>query len=156
MLALEPELKKHVCRCLRSMAHLTGASLLFYSSKIQKLTKTLRDTISHLGFGSPSNPFRVHNTDYNDALSIWFGNDSWNKISSSEAQNIQSIKTYFVQEVAQQQEDINKENQTLHDPAKDPGFSESVIDEMRAIKDGELEAITRDVQTRSKFQTIID
>ncbi|KAM7353296.1 cytoplasmic dynein 2 light intermediate chain 1 isoform 2-T3 [Cochliomyia hominivorax] len=148
----EPGIKKHVCLCLRSMAHLMGASLLFYSSKIQKLSKTLRDTFSHLSFGSPSNPFRVHNTDYNDALSIWFGTDSWQNISALGAQNLQSIHTNFTSEVLQQESERSKTK--LNDPAKDPGFRESVIDEMRAQKDEELQRLIKDLQIRSKFETV--
>ena len=153
LMFLEPEIKKHVCRCLRSMAHLMGAGLLFYSNKIQKLAKTLRDTISHLGFGSPSNPFRIHTIDYNDALSIWFGTDSWSSITPLGAQSLQSIQTSFTNAVAQQTQ--NTQNETvLNDPTKDAGFRESVIDEMRAQKDEELKMIIKDVQLRSKFQTI--
>ncbi|TMW41820.1 hypothetical protein DOY81_013101 [Sarcophaga bullata] len=107
----EPENKKHVCRCLRSMAHLMGAS-----------------------FGSPSNPFRMHTVDYNDALSIWFGTDSWSSITPLGPQSLQSIQTSFTNE--------------------DTGFRESVIDEMRAQKDEELKMIIKDVQLRSKFQAI--
>ncbi|XP_037827435.1 cytoplasmic dynein 2 light intermediate chain 1-like, partial [Lucilia sericata] len=147
----EPELKKHICRCLRSVAHLIGASLLFYSSKIQKLAKTLRDTISHLGFGSPSNPFRTHNTDYNDALSIWFGTDSWQNISSLGAQNLQSIQTNLSTEVPQQLQQA-RDQPVLNDPAKDAGFRESIIDEMRAQKDKELERLIKEAQLRSQFQ----
>lgn len=136
------------------MAHLIGASLLFYSSKVQKLAKTLRDTISHLGFGSPSNPFRVHNTDYNDAVSIWFGTDCWQQITPLGAQNLQSIQTNFLTEVPQQHQENSKEKCKHNDPAKDPGFRESIIDEMRAQKNEELEGLIKDVQLRSKFQRV--
>lgn len=135
------------------MAHLIGASLLFYSSKIQKLAKTLRDTISHLGFGSPANPFRVHTTDYNDTLSIWFGTDTWQKISSLGAQNLQSIETNFTSEVTQQKRD-KEADLKINDPAKDPGFRESIIDEMRAQKDEELQRLVKDLQLRSKFESV--
>uniref|UniRef100_A0A1I8Q9N7 Cytoplasmic dynein 2 light intermediate chain 1 n=1 Tax=Stomoxys calcitrans TaxID=35570 RepID=A0A1I8Q9N7_STOCA len=154
----EPEMKKHICRCLRSMAHLTGAAVLFYSQKLQKLSKTLRDTISHLAFGTPSHPFRIHATDYNDALSIWFGTDTWDKISSMGIQTLQSIEANLTQEIAQEraggrEQDINPK---LPDPAKDAGFRESIIDEMRSQKDEELRGIVRDnmQQLRGKFESV--
>lgn len=42
----DPIIRKHTCRCLRSMAHLIGGALLFYSQKMPKLAKVLRDTIT--------------------------------------------------------------------------------------------------------------
>uniref|UniRef100_A0A1B0FF89 Cytoplasmic dynein 2 light intermediate chain 1 n=1 Tax=Glossina morsitans morsitans TaxID=37546 RepID=A0A1B0FF89_GLOMM len=159
----EPEIKKQVCRCLRSTAHLIGAALLFYSSTTQKLVKTLRDTIIYIGFGSPSRPFRLQITDYNDALSIWFGTDSWEDINRGEEfKNLQQINEHFSSKVPQHpslNDDStsldNSENAAVN-PSKDPGFYESVIDEMRAQKDEELQEIVRDTKLRHKFETLSD
>ncbi|XP_062121115.1 LOW QUALITY PROTEIN: cytoplasmic dynein 2 light intermediate chain 1 [Drosophila sulfurigaster albostrigata] len=151
----EPALKKHICRCLRSMAHLVGGAVLFYSHKLPKLAKVLRDTISHLGFGSPTNPFRAHITDYNEALSIWFGTDSWSQIGIGESSllSVERIGATLSVEVPQLQ--LEKQKQQLpQNPAKDVGFSESLIDEMRAQKDDELAGIMRDVLLRGKFETV--
>lgn len=152
----EPALKKHICRCLRSMGHLIGGAVLFYSYKLPKVAKVLRDTISHLGFGSPMNPFRAHVTDYNEALSIWFGTDSWAQIGIGDGSTLLSVErigaTLSV-EVPQLQ--LEKQKQQLpQDPAKDAGFKESVIDEMRAQKDEELASIMRDVLLRGKFESV--
>ncbi|KAH8403103.1 hypothetical protein KR222_005235 [Zaprionus bogoriensis] len=151
---LEPALKKHICRCLRSMAHLIGGAVLFYSYKLPKLAKVLRDTISHLGFGSPTHPFRAHVTDHNEALSIWFGTDSWTQIGIGEAGTLLSVErigaTLSV-EVPQLQ--LEKQRQP-QDPAKDAGFRESLVDEMRAQKDEELAGIMRDVLLRGKFESV--
>ncbi|EDV99438.1 GH13023 [Drosophila grimshawi] len=154
---LEPALKKHICRCLRSMAHLIGGALLFYSHKLPKLAKVLRDTISHLGFGSPTNPFRGHVTDYNEALSIWFGTDSWTQIGTGEAGgscfSVERIGATLSVEVPQLL--LEKQKQQLpQDPAKDAGFRESLIDEMRAQKDRELATIMRDAALRGKFESV--
>ncbi|XP_017857147.1 PREDICTED: cytoplasmic dynein 2 light intermediate chain 1 [Drosophila arizonae] len=153
----EPALKKHMCRCLRSMAHLIGGAVLFYSHKLPKLSKVLRDTISHLGFGSPINPFRGHVTDYNEALSIWFGTDSWAQIGIGEIAgrcSVERIGATLSVEVPQLQ--LEKQKQQLpQDPAKDAGFKESIIDDMRAQKDEELAAILRDVNLRGKFESVI-
>ncbi|XP_058978620.1 cytoplasmic dynein 2 light intermediate chain 1-like [Musca domestica] len=155
-IGFEPEIKKHICRCLRSMAHLMGGGLLFYSNKLQKLAKTLRDTISHLAFGSPSHPFRSHNTDYNDALSIWYGNDTWDNISSMGVQTLQSIESNINEEIPQDFSSLQQE-QKHQDPAKDPGFRESVIDEMRAQKDEELRLLVKNStqkMLRGKFESV--
>ncbi|XP_054743605.1 cytoplasmic dynein 2 light intermediate chain 1 [Anastrepha obliqua] len=151
------ELKQSICHCLRAMAHLIGGSVLFYSSKMPKLAKTLRDTISHLGFGSPTNPFRAHVTDCSDALSIWFGTDSWESIGNADVMSVERIGALLAVEMPQLNE-VGKKRKTkarLNDPAKDPGFSESIIDEMRAQKDKELQAIIKESQLRGQFETII-
>ncbi|XP_030561841.1 cytoplasmic dynein 2 light intermediate chain 1 [Drosophila novamexicana] len=151
----EPALKKHICRCLRSMAHLVGGAVLFYSQSVPKLAKVLRDTISHLGFGSPTNPFRAHVTDYNEALSIWFGTDSWSQIGIGESDrlSVERIGATLSLEVPQLQ--LEKQKQELpQDPARDVGFRESLIDDMRAHKDEELAAIMRDLTLRGKFESV--
>lgn len=106
-----------------------------------------------MAFGTPTHPFRSHTTDYNDALSIWFGNDSWDKISSFGIQTLQSIEASLNQEVPQEQ---RQQQQQFNDPAKDVGFRESIIDEMRAQKDEELRAIVKDTihQLRGKFESV--
>ncbi|XP_004519440.2 cytoplasmic dynein 2 light intermediate chain 1 [Ceratitis capitata] len=155
----DAELKQHICRCLRSMAHLVGGSVLFYSSKIPKLSKILRDTISHLGFGSPSNPFRAHVTDSTEAVSIWFGTDSWDQIGSVGVLSVERIGSLLAAEAPQLNE-VGKTNSAkskaqINNPAKDPGFAESVIDELRAQKDKELQAIVKEAQLRGQFETIV-
>lgn len=152
----EPALKKHICRCLRSMGHLIGGAVLFYSYKLPKVAKVLRDTISHLGFGSPTNPFRSHVTDYNEALSIWFGSDSWTQIGIGETAmlSVEHIGATLSVEVPQLQLEKQKQQQLPQDPAKDAGFKESLIDEMRAQKDEELAGIMRDVLLRGKFESV--
>ena len=49
----EPEKKKLICRSLRYLAHLHGASLQFYSAKDPGLVKKARDLLSHHGFNTP-------------------------------------------------------------------------------------------------------
>ncbi|XP_017152823.1 cytoplasmic dynein 2 light intermediate chain 1 [Drosophila miranda] len=152
-MALDPSLKKAICRCLRSMAHHIGGALLFYSQNVPKLSKVLRDTISHMGFGSPSHPFRSHVTDHNEPLSVWFGTDSWSRIGDTGEQSVERIGATFGVAVPQLQ--LEKQMQQVpQDPAKDPGFKESLIDEMRAQKNEELATIMRDVLLRGKFESV--
>ncbi|XP_067625190.1 cytoplasmic dynein 2 light intermediate chain 1 [Eurosta solidaginis] len=154
----DAELKQHICRCLRSMAHLIGGSVLFYSNNVPKLSKTLRDTISHLGFGSPSTPFRSHITDYRDALSIWFGTDSWEQIGCGDLLSVEQIGSRLATEAPELSDGDKKywtkKKDLQNDPAKDAGFRESIIDEMRAQKDKELHAIIKETQLRGQFETI--
>lgn len=147
----DPEIKKHVCRCLRSVAHYIGASLIFYSQKNSKLVKLLRDTLSHHGFGSSSNPIRTAQIDYNGPLAIPVGADSWEKIGVPPS-SIERIETEFTSEIRQ----VKKEAVILQDPAKDPGFKESIIDELRQQKDDELQMLLRDSEIRGKFEKILN
>ncbi|KAH8409898.1 hypothetical protein KR009_000344 [Drosophila setifemur] len=149
----DPAIRKHTCRCLRSMAHLIGGALLFYSQRMPKLAKVLRDTISHLGFGSPLHPFRSHVTDFNEPLCIWFGTDSWAKIGDTGAQSMERIGATFGADVPQLQLEKHSLQETTN-PAKDPGFKESLIDEMRAQKNEDLAGIMRDVLLRGKFESV--
>ncbi|KAH8281365.1 hypothetical protein KR054_000074 [Drosophila jambulina] len=150
---LDPAVKKHTCRCLRSVTHLIGGALLFYSQKIPKLAKVLRDTISHMGFGSPAHPFRTHVTDFNEPLCIWFGTDSWSLIGDTGAQSVERIGATFGADVPQLQLEKQK-LQEIQDPAKDPGFKEALIDEMREQKNEELASIMRDVLLQGKFESV--
>ncbi|XP_037928004.1 cytoplasmic dynein 2 light intermediate chain 1 [Teleopsis dalmanni] len=148
----EPETKMHVCRFLRSVAHLVGGSLLFYSSKLPKLAKTLRDTFNHLGFGSPTNPFRSHTVDFNDALSIWFGTDSWDNISNAGPQYLKDIGAELNKHVPQLQVNLNIE--PVKEPANDAGFREGIIDEMRSQKMEELKLMLKQLDLRVQFENV--
>lgn len=147
---LDPEIKKHICRCLRSISHAIGSSLVFYSSKISVLSKTMRDVLNHFGFGSPLNPFRSTITDYNEPLIIPFGGDSWEKIGVVPT-NSERIGIAYSTQIPQ----INTSlPDILSDPAKDSGFFETVIDELRTQKDEELLRLIKETEMRTKFQMI--
>lgn len=147
---LDPEIKKHICRCLRSISHAIGSSLIFYSSKNSVLSKTMRDVLNHFGFGSPLNPFRSTITDYNEPLIIPFGGDSWEKIGVVPT-NSERIGIAYSAQIPQ----INTSlPDILNDPAKDSGFFESVIDELRTQKDEELLRLIKETEMRTKFQML--
>lgn len=148
---LDPEIKKHVCRCLRSVAHTLGSSLIYYSSTTTQLSKMVRDALNHFGFGSPSQPFRKTNTDYNGPLIVWYGQDSWKDIGVSNS-NSERIGLTYSTHIPQK--DAESNDTSLDDPAKDHAFREPVIDELRAQKDEELLRFIRDTDIRSKFQTV--
>lgn len=141
-----------MCRCLRSIAHTIGASLVFYTIKNSALAKTMRDTMNHLGFGSPSNPFRTNSVDYNGPLVIAFGSDSWEKIGVTPS-NSDRIGIVYVTAVPQKEKD--SDSSITDEPGnKDLGFREAFIDELRAQKDEELLRLIKDIELKSKFETI--
>ncbi|XP_052870775.1 cytoplasmic dynein 2 light intermediate chain 1-like [Anopheles cruzii] len=147
---LDSEVRKHVCRCLRSIAHTLGAAVLFYSSKNSALTKLARDTMNHLGFGSPSNPFRTTAFDHSAPLVIPFGGDSWERIGVTPT-NSERIGHSFSTQIPQ----VAMTNGILpDDPAKDPGFREPSIDELRSHKDEELMYVLKDTEIRMKFEVV--
>ncbi|XP_037047087.1 cytoplasmic dynein 2 light intermediate chain 1 [Bradysia coprophila] len=148
---MDPEIKKHVCRCLRSVAHTIGASLLYYSSSLSQLSKILRDSMNHFGFGSPSNPFRTTATDYNGPIIVWHGQDSWKDIGVTPS-NSERIGMNYSTHIPQK--DVESGEISFDDPAMDPAFREPAIDELRAQKDEELLRYIRDTEIRSKFEIV--
>lgn len=151
---LDPEIKKHVCRCLRSISHTVGAALLFYSTRNAGLSKIVRDACNHFAFGSPAQPIRQTVTDYNGPISIWFGKDSWKQIgvtpTNSERIGI-ALGTHIPQlDNGSDGDDLS----ALSDPAQDAGFREPVIDELRFQKYEELLRFIKDSEIRAKFQTV--
>ncbi|XP_058814743.1 cytoplasmic dynein 2 light intermediate chain 1 [Topomyia yanbarensis] len=148
--SLDSEIKKHVCRCLRSISHAIGAALIFYTSKNTALSKIIRDTMNHLGFGSPSNPFKSTATDHNGPVVIPFGGDSWERIGVMPT-NSERIGINYSAQIPQ----IGTEQVAIpDDPAKDVGFKEKVIDDLRAQKDEELMRLLKDTEIRMKFETV--
>lgn len=147
---VDPEIKKHVCRCLRSISHTIGAALIYYSMKNASLSKTLRETLNHFGFGSPTKPFRTLATDYNGPLCIWYGQDSWKAIGVTPTNSERIGLTYSTQIPQTEITDDPVQN----DPTKDAGFREAIIDEIRAQKDEELMRLIKDTEIRAKFQAV--
>lgn len=135
------------------MAHTIGASLLYYSSSISQLSKILRDSLNHYGFGSPANPFRKSATDYNGPIIIWHGQDSWKEIGVTPS-NSERIGLNFSTHIPQKDDNEFNEITSFDDPAKDNAFREPAIDELRAQKDEELLRFIRDTEIRSKFEVV--
>lgn len=151
---LDPEIKKHVSRCLRSVAHTIGASLLYYSSKNTALQRSVRDALNHFGFGQPTNPVRQTAFDYNGPIAIWYGRDSWKEIGVTPS-NSERIGLTFSKQIPQVDgDDANDTKTELTDPAKDSGFREPIIDELRSQKDEELLRFIKDSEIRAKFQAV--
>lgn len=146
---LEPEVKKHVARFLRSVSHTLGAALIFYSKSIPSLSKMVRDLMNNLSFGSPQNPIRAHKIDYNEPIVISHFSDSWEKIGVLPS-NSERIAITFSSQI---QQNKTKENNEMTDPAKDGNFRESVIDDLRAMKDEELFRLIKSSEMKVKFDS---
>lgn len=146
---LDPEVKKHVVRFLRSVSHTLGASLVFYSTKVSALSKTLRDVINNLSFASPKNPIRAHKTDYNEPILISNFSDSWESIGVLPS-NSERVAITFSSQIQQTK---SKESKEVIDPNLDPNFREPVIDDLRAMKDEELFRLIRSSEIKVKFDS---
>ena len=146
---LDPEVKKHVVRFLRSVSHTIGAALVFYSNKVPSLSKTVRDIMNNLSFGSPQNPIRAHKIDYNEPIVISHFSDSWEKIGVLPS-NSERIAITFSSQIQQSK---SKENKEISDPTKDLNFREPVIDDLRAMKDEELFRLIKNSGMKVKFDS---
>lgn len=146
---LDPEVRKHVVRFLRSVSHTLGAALVFYSSKVPSLSKTVRDIMNNLSFGSPQNPIRAHKIDYNEPILISHFSDSWEKIGVLPS-NSERIAIAFSSQIQQSK---LKENKEIADPTKDSNFRELVVDDLRAMKDEELFRVIKNSEMKVKFDS---
>ncbi|XP_041352795.1 cytoplasmic dynein 2 light intermediate chain 1-like isoform X2 [Gigantopelta aegis] len=152
----DPEKRKVICKTLRFYAHVHGASIQFFSTKIDQLVKKTQVAISHHLFGT--NTSKTLHVEPNKPLIVPFGLDSIQQIGNPPIadQDIGRVhaKTplelwkiaytgYFPQE---------KTNNPamVEDPAKDPQFAEPAIDALRAQKDDELERYRRLSERRAK------
>lgn len=156
----DPEIKKHVCRCLRSIAHTIGAALIFFSTKHSNLVRILRDTLTFLGFGTPANPFRSLNLDYNQPLVVPFGGDSWEKIGvlPTNSERIGHTYSSHIPQIKSEDDDVEESKSSIsssYDPAVDAGFREAIVDELRAQKNEELTRLIKDREMRHKFEGVL-
>lgn len=154
----DPEVKKQVCGCIRSLAHLIGASVLFYSSKMTaQNNKVLRDVFNSIGFNSVTRPIRVTTTDYMGPLLIGCGQDSWEKIGRPPS-SFMEIGAHFKRSLNYEGKS-EKKKKTVKDFSKDPSkgeFREPVIDELRAQKDQEILSFLQNAEIRVKFENIVE
>ncbi|XP_037071926.1 cytoplasmic dynein 2 light intermediate chain 1-like [Pollicipes pollicipes] len=143
----DPEKKKLVCRTLRYVAHVNGASLQFFSSTDSALVKKAKELIGQYAFGGVTSGQLAQ--DYNKPLLVPAGADSLAGILGVGADASQSaVKNAFV---AQYPQDANSSNVLPEDPAKDLNFRESEIDQLRAQKDQELERLRRELERRRRW-----
>jgi len=147
---MDPEKRKIICKTIRYIAHTNGATLQFFSSKIENLVNRTKVVIGNLAFGNiPSNCL---SNDFHTPLIIPAGADSLQQIggvdsgdnerlsSSTYATWKKTFEAYFPQNI---QKIVMPE-----DPAKDPNFKEPTIDTLRLQKDEELEKFRKERERR--------
>lgn len=150
----DPEIRKQICRCIRSVAHLIGASVVFTSSQMTIHTKVLRDVINSMGFNTLTKPIRVTTTDYMGPLLIACGQESWEKIGRPPSSFLE-IGSAFNKSL-NYSEKRKKVKDMPKDPTKEADFREPVIDEARAQKDQEILNFMRNAEIREKFENIVE
>jgi len=142
----EPEKKKLICRTLRFIAHLHGATLQFYSAKDPGLVKKARDLLSHSAFSSAA--VKGMSQDYNKPLIIPAGSDTFQAIlSGGEVPKLEVMKHQFSTHFPQEEGEALTMSE---DPAKDPHFKEAEVDMLRLQKDEDLDRYRRDVERRQR------
>ncbi|TSK42162.1 Cytoplasmic dynein 2 light intermediate chain 1 [Bagarius yarrelli] len=143
----ESEKRKVICKTLRFLAHYYGASLIFTSSKSETTMSKVKNFFNHLAFGTEHGKF--YSTDHNKPLIIPAGMDSLGQIGSVDVDlgalraktPLDLWKKVFERFFPPENTNERKE---VKDPAKDPQYSEPLIDAMRAQKDQELEQYKRE------------
>ncbi|KTF81166.1 hypothetical protein cypCar_00029928 [Cyprinus carpio] len=154
----DSEKRKVICKTLRFIAHFYGASLIFTSSKLEATMSKSRSFVNQLAFGTerPYEPFitflKSISTDPSKPLAVPAGFDSLSQIGPPVTSDV-DIGTLHAKnpldlwkkvfERVFPPENI-KERKELKDPAKDPQYSEPLIDSIRAQKDQELEQYKRE------------
>lgn len=144
----DPEKRKVICKTLRFVAHYYGASLMF-TSKSEALLLKIRGVINQLAFGVDKSKSIC--VDQNKPLFITAGLDSLCQIGSppvpdSDIGKLQAHSPMELWKKVYEKLFPPKSISTLkaiQDPARDPQYAESEVDEMRIQKDQELEQYKR-------------
>ncbi|KAM6221146.1 cytoplasmic dynein 2 light intermediate chain 1 [Rhynchocyon petersi] len=144
----DSEKRKIICKTLRFVAHYYGASLMF-TSKSEALLLKIRGVINHLAFGIDKSKSLC--VDQNKPLFITAGLDSLSQIGSPlvSDNDIGKLHAHSPMELWKKvyeklfpPKNINT-LKDIRDPARDPQYAESEVDEMRVHKDQELEQYKR-------------
>ncbi|XP_074060993.1 cytoplasmic dynein 2 light intermediate chain 1 isoform X2 [Macrotis lagotis] len=140
----DSEKRKIICKTLRFVSHYYGATLMF-ASKSEALLLKIRGVINQLAFGIDKS--KSISVDQNKPLFIPAGLDSLSQIGSPpvseneigklHAQTPMELwKKVYEKIFPPKSSSTSKETR---DPARDPQYAETEVDEMRAQKDQELE-----------------
>ncbi|XP_059882697.1 cytoplasmic dynein 2 light intermediate chain 1 isoform X3 [Delphinus delphis] len=144
----DSEKRKVICKTLRFVAHYYGASLMF-TSKSEALLLKIRGVINQLAFGIDKSKSTC--VDQNKPLFVTAGLDSLSQIGSPPVPDNDIGKFHAhspmelwkkVYEKLFPPKSVNT-LKDVKDPARDPQYAESEVDEMRIQKDQELEQYKR-------------
>ncbi|KAK7105021.1 cytoplasmic dynein 2 light intermediate chain 1-like isoform X2 [Littorina saxatilis] len=152
----DSEKRKVICKTLRFVAHIHGATLQFFSTKQEQLVGRMRALVSHYLFGTTQS--KSMQTEHSKPLLVPAGLDSIQQIGSppisdNDLGRVQAKTPFELWKVAFTgyfpQEKLSDPAIT-DDPAKDPQYKEHTIDALRAQKDEELERYRRLAERRAK------
>ncbi|KAH3848343.1 cytoplasmic dynein 2 light intermediate chain 1-like [Dreissena polymorpha] len=159
---MDSEKRKVICKTLRFIAHSNGATLQFFSIKIEQLVQKVRAVMTNQLFGTT--PSKAIQIEYNKPLMVPAGLDSLQAIgppplSDKDIGRVNAKKpidlwkhcftSYFPQ--------TNTDNPArVEDPSKDPKYAEPAIDTLRVQKDEELERYRRQSERRAQKKTRYD
>ena len=145
-----------ICKTLRFLSHIHGATLQFLSTKSEGLCSRARSLLSHLAFGAPSKPNKTLSVDPNKPLLVPMGADTLGQIGAPSFPDDHSFKSqsttpktpldlwkksfcaYFPQE--------SLEPDLGPSPSKDPKYAEPRLDAIKAKKEEELEKLLKDMK----------
>ncbi|TKR60284.1 hypothetical protein L596_027554 [Steinernema carpocapsae] len=157
---LDSDSRRTICRALRFAAHFNGASLHFYSNRMENLVSRGKAILAHFAFGK-SFPKGV-STDFNKPLAVPVGSDSFEDIGlpvdSIKHTQVRAESAYelwkdnFCERFPQ-----NKEAEVVEeDPADDPKFAEPEIDQFLEEKMRDLEMYIKQKKDREQLQAKAD
>lgn len=150
----DSEKRKVICRTLRFVAHCHGATLQFCSLKTESLVTRTRQLISHFVFQTSSSKGMA--VDPNKPVIVPAGMDSLQQIGPPPvaAGDIGKLTARNPLELWKQAYTAFFPQQTsssvADDPAKDPQYSETAVDNMRTQKDEELDRYRRQSEYKVK------
>lgn len=151
----DSEKRKVICKTLRFVAHISGASLQFFSTKQEQLVARVRALMSHHLFGTTAS--KTLQTDHNKPLLVPAGLDSIQQIGSppltdKDIGRVQAKTPFELWKIAYTgyfPQELTNTQAIADDPSKDIQYKEHAIDVLRVQKDEELERYKKLAERRA-------
>jgi len=152
---IAPEHRKLICKTLRFVAHMNGASLHFTSDKDEPLVKNCKALMNHLAFKSGT--IRSNCLDHDKPLLVAAGHDFLEKIGAptmaADVGKVSARNPLDLWRAAYEQffpQDTEARQRDLTDPAADAQYAEAAVDDMRAQKNDVLERYRKQAERRAR------
>lgn len=152
----EPEQRKVICKTLRFVAHMNGASILFASDKDEGMLSRCKRMFNALAFNGASSRSVV--LDYDKPLIVPAGTDTLSQIGTPSLLNDELRKQGIRNPIDLWQAAYEQyfppanggDTQLPADPCADQTYVEQPVDDMRAQKSEELERYKRQADRRAR------
>nr|KAJ3422923.1 Cytoplasmic dynein 2 light intermediate chain 1 [Polyrhizophydium stewartii] len=151
---MESEMRKMLCKTLRYVAHMNGASLLFVSQKDENLVAKSRQLLSHYAFRGSS--IKTMTIDHSKPIVMMAGQDTFSGIGlppselAKDAVGRQPFVPYERWKADYEQYFPPQKVQKTLERVDLSKFPEPAVDSMRLQKDEELEKMRRANERRLK------